>query len=82
MNFKHEILAAKDGYIVDSANINFEEESCLIHTGEHLLLVSNIKLELYKFKIDTHHKPNKIVVHSVDSIEFKKESSYRFLNCL
>lgn len=26
MNFKYEILAAKDGYIMDSANINIEEE--------------------------------------------------------
>lgn len=26
MNFKYEILAAKDGYIMDSANINIEED--------------------------------------------------------
>lgn len=26
MNFKFEILAAKDGYIMDSANINIEDD--------------------------------------------------------
>jgi hypothetical protein len=62
-------LAAKDGYIMDSANINIEEdESCLIHHGDHLLLISDIKLELYKFRIATNMKPNKIIVNSVDSV--------------
>ena len=45
MNFKFEILAAKDGYIMDSANINFKEEgSHLIHHGDYMLLVTESKL--------------------------------------
>lgn len=68
---------------MDSANINIEEdESYLIHHGDHLLLVSDIKLELYKFKIATNVKPHKIVVQSIDSVEIKKDRFYKFMSCL
>lgn len=45
MNFKFEILAAKDGYIIDSANTNIQEDgSCIVYSGEHLLHVTDTKL--------------------------------------
>ena len=65
MNFKFELLAAKDGYIMDSANINYEkEESFLVHNGESIILITDIKMEIYSFKIATNVKPNKIIIAS------------------
>lgn len=59
-----------------------EDESCLIHQGDHLLLISDIKLQLYKFRIAANFKPNKIIVQSQDSIQIQKDSCYRFMDCL
>jgi len=73
MNFLHEIYAAKDGYIVDNVNVNIQEEdSRLIYHGDHLLSISERKLDLYGFKIITNVKPNKIVLNTIDSVVINK----------
>lgn len=83
LNFKFEILAAKDGFIIDAANTNIQEDgSCLVYHGEHLLHISENKLFIYGFKITTAVKPNKIELRSLDSIEIKKDSKYTFFSCL
>lgn len=70
MNFKYEILAAKDGYIVDSVNINIQEDgSCLVYHGDHLLHVSKSKLFIYSFLITENGRSNKIDMKSIDSID-------------
>jgi len=67
-------LAAKDGYIIDSANTNIQEDgTCLVYHGDHLLHVSENKLYIYSFKIITNSKPNKIDIKSIDSIEVHKD---------
>lgn len=61
LNFKFEILAARDGFIIDAANTNIQEDgSCLVYQGDHLLHVSENQLFIYGFKILTNVKPNKI----------------------
>ncbi len=83
MNFKYEVYAAKDGYIMDSANINREEqESRLIYQGENMLLITDKKLQIYRFKVITNVIPNKIHVQSIDSIKIDHDSRYSFYNCL
>jgi hypothetical protein len=83
MNFKFYVLAAKDGYIIDSVNINDERsESFLINIKDYMLLVTDLKMEIYKFKIAANVKPNKIVVSSEDSIVINHSSAYRFIDCL
>ena len=83
MNFQHEIYAAKEGYIVDNVNVNIQdEESCLIYRGDHLLSISDTKLDLYGFKIITNVKPRKIVLNTIDSIIINKNRDYFFFDCL
>lgn len=83
LNFKFEILAAKDGFIIDAANTNIQEDgSCLVYQGDHLLHVSESKLFIYGFKILTNVKPNKIELRSLDSIEINKDRRYSFFDCL
>lgn len=73
LNFQFEILAAKDGFIIDTANINIQESgSSLIYHGDYLLHISETKLLLYSFKIQQNTKPKKIDIKSLDSIEIKK----------
>lgn len=83
LNFKFEILAAKDGFIIDAANTNIQEDgSCLVYQGDHLLHISEDKLFIYGFRIMTAVKPNKIELRSLDSIEIRKDPRYQFFNCL
>ena len=83
LNFKFEILAAKDGFIIDAANTNIQEDgSCLVYQGDHLLHISEDKLLIYGFRIMTAVKPNKIELRSLDSIEIRKDPRYQFFNCL
>jgi len=83
LNFKFEILAAKDGFIIDAANTNIQEDgSCLVYQGDHLLHISEDKFFIYGFRIMTAVKPNKIELRSLDSIEIRKDPRYQFFNCL
>ena len=61
LNFKFEILAAKDGFIIDTANTDIHEDgSCLVYKDDHLLHISDEKLLIYGFRILTAVKPNRI----------------------
>jgi len=61
MNFKYEILAAKDGFLVDTVNINIQDMSSrLVYNGSHLLHISDSLLLVYKFKINMQSKPQRI----------------------
>jgi hypothetical protein len=71
MNLGGEILALKKGYVLDSATVNLKHESSYLEYlgNETLLHISQKKVEVYSFQINTNIKPFRIVIKSRDSIK-------------
>jgi hypothetical protein len=71
MNIDAEILAAKNGYILDSANVNIQSGNTKLRfiSNQRLIHLSDKKLEIYKMSILTTVIPNKIQVTPVDALE-------------
>ena len=71
MNLGQEILVASKGYIVDSVNINIQQNDTylkLIPNRQILLHIQENFMEVYQFKINTSVLPNRIELSSIDSI--------------
>lgn len=70
MNLGWEILAFKQGYIIDSVSMSSAiDNPNLIYLGEEKLVhVSDRRIEIYEFRILTKVKPYKIEVKPRDSI--------------
>ena len=71
MNLGQEILVASKGYIVDSVNINIQQNDAylkLIPNRQILLHIQENFMEVYQFKINTSVLPNRIELSSIDSI--------------
>ena len=70
MNIGAEILAAKNGYILDSANMNIHSGNAKLRyiSNQRLIHISDTKLEIYKMSILTTVVPNKIQVTPVDAL--------------
>ena len=69
MNLKHEILAVKKGYIIDSASVNIQNNTSLKFIyPDRLVLITENKVELYHFSLDRNAKPHRIVLKPRDSI--------------
>jgi hypothetical protein len=73
MNIGTEILAAKNGYILDSVKLNFQIGHAKLRyiSNQRLIHISDTKLEIYKMTILTTVVPNKIHVTPVDALEIK-----------
>lgn len=70
MNIGAEILAAKNGYILDSANVNIQSGNAKLKyvSNQRLIHISDKKLEIYKMRILTNVVPNKIQVSPIDAL--------------
>ena len=77
MNLGGEILALKKGYVLDSATVNLKHESSYLEYlgNETLLHISQKKVEVYSFQINTNIKPFRIVIKSRDSIKVSNNDS-------
>ena len=83
LNFKFEILAAKDGFLIDTVNINIQDNSSfLLYTGAHMLHISEELMLIYDFKVNTQSKPHRIEVRSLDSVLVGRERAHHFYGCL
>ena len=84
-NLGFEILAIKNGYVIDSANVNIQsQETQLVYIGEKKLVhLCNKRVDLYGFSVNENNPP-KINVGSIDSIIFKQEvpQNYAFFKVL
>lgn len=84
MNIGWEILAFKQGYILDSVSISSTVDNPnLRYLGdEKLVHVSDKKLELYQFKIATDTKPYSIKINPIDSVQLSLPSNAQFVDVL
>ena len=73
MNIGAEILAAKNGYILDSASVNIQAGNAKLKyiSNQRLIHITDSKLEIYKLSILTNVVPNKIQVTALDALEIK-----------
>ena len=70
----HQIMAIKNGYLIDTVNLKVSNESEILkylHPNT-ILHINKKSVEVYNFSIDMNAKPEKIVLHTTDSIELKK----------
>jgi len=70
MNLDHQIMAIKNGYLIDTVNVNVKGEGEFlkyIHP-ETILHINKKHVEVYNFSINMAVKPEKIVLRSLDSI--------------
>ena len=70
MNLKNQIMAIKNGYLIDTVNVSVNEEGEIlkyIHP-QTILHVTKRNVEVYNFSINMAVKPEKIVLKSIDSI--------------
>lgn len=74
MNLKTEVLAVKNGMIIDSVGVNFKFEHCYLRimSGDVLVHILADKIEFYKLEIDYNVVPERIKVTSFDSIYFPR----------
>ena len=84
MNLGFEILAFKQGYIIDSVGISSAiDNPNLKYLGEERLVhVSDKRIEIYKFRILTNVRPHKIEVKSIDSIIITPPKNSAFFTTL
>lgn len=74
MNLNHQIMAIKNGYLIDTVNLTVKEDGEVLkylHPNT-LLHITRKNVEVYNFSIDMSVKPEKISLKSIDSIEFTK----------
>lgn len=71
MNIDTEILAAKNGYILDSANVSIQSGNAKLRyiSNQRLIHISDTKVEIYKMSILTNVVPNKIQITPIDALE-------------
>ena len=71
MSIGSEILAAKNGYILDSASINIQSINSKLSyiSNSRLVYISPNKAEIYSLSILTNVVPNKMSVKPIDSLE-------------
>ncbi len=76
MNIGTEILAAKNGYILDSANVNIQSGNAKLKyiSNQRLIHISDRKVEIYKMNILTNVVPNKIQVLPIDALEISDKT--------
>ena len=76
MNIGTEILAAKNGYILDSANVNIQSGNAKLKyiSNQRLIHISDRKVEIYKMSILTNIVPNKIQVLPIDALEISDKT--------
>jgi hypothetical protein len=80
MNLNHQIMAIKNGYLIDTVNVSVNEEGEIlkyIHP-QTILHITKKNVEVYNFSINMAVKPEKIVLRSIDSIELKSIPSEAF----
>lgn len=80
MNLNHQIMAIKNGYLIDTVNVSVNEEGEIlkyIHP-QTILHITKKNVEVYNFSINMAVKPEKIVLRSIDSIELKNIPSEAF----
>lgn len=84
MNLGAEILAFKKGYIIDSVSISVStENSILKYIGdERMIHISDRRIEIYEFKLNSSSKPYRIKVSPLDSISIRTPQNGIFLNVL
>lgn len=71
MNLKNQLMAIKNGYLIDTVNVSVNDEGEILkylHPNT-ILHVTKKNVEVYNFSINMAVKPEKIVLRSVDSIE-------------
>ncbi len=71
LNLNHQIMAIKNGYLIDTLNLNVTEGKEIlkyIHP-QTILHITKKYMEVYHFSIDLTVKPEKIKLTSLDSIE-------------
>ena len=64
INIGCELFAARKDFIIDSISINIQTEGTRLKyiSGDRLLHIDQDKVEIYKIRIDTTVKPNRIKV--------------------
>lgn len=80
MNLNHQIMAIKNGYLIDTVNVSVNEEGEIlkyIHP-QTILHITKKNVEVYNFSINMAVKPEKILLRSIDSIELKNIPSEAF----
>ena len=74
MNLNNQIMAIKNGYLIDTFNVSNTEGGGgilrYIHP-ETILHITKKTVEVYHFSIDMSVKPGKIVLRSVDAVQLK-----------
>jgi hypothetical protein len=75
MNIDTEILAAKNGYILDSANVSIQSGNARLRyiSNQRLIHISDKKVEIYKMSILTNVVPNKIQITPIDALEINEK---------
>lgn len=81
MNLKTEVLAVKNGLIIDSVGVNFKFDHCYLNVVRKDLLVHILedKIEFYRLELNFNVMPEKIQVTPFDSIYFPRDLNDEFL---
>ena len=81
IKFPYNIIAIKNGYLVDEAFTNFRNEHSFIEYVEstHTLIhYRNGYIDLYNLRLNTAVKPERIVLECVDSLKFQPPEQAEF----
>jgi len=85
INIGCELFAARKDFIIDSISINIQTDGSMLKyiSNDRLLHIDQDKVEIYKIKIDTTLKPNRIKIASLDSLEVGRMPEHgEFFNVL
>lgn len=84
LSLKTEVLAVKNGLIIDSVGVNFKFDNCYLKIIKNDVLVHILtdKIEFYHIKLNYDCLPEKIVVQPFDSMYFPRNVQDELLSIM
>lgn len=82
MNLKTQVLAVKNGMIIDSVGVNFKFDHCYLSiiSADVLVYILTDKIEFYRLELNYDVMPERIKITSFDSIYFPRQLDDQFLS--